>query len=151
MLPARPDFYQSLRERMREWLGGKGKRSRYAEYLMFAPDLFHLLCKLVVDRDVPLEDKARLAAAIVYFVSPLDIVPEVLLGPIAWIDDIALAAYVLNRLLNHVEPRVLLRHWAGDADLLDLIRRILGIVNRAIGERAWTRVVRAVEQTSERR
>jgi len=147
MLPARLDFYQSLRERMRGWLGGKeGKKHRYAEYLMFAPDLFHLLCKLVVDRDVPLEDKARLAAAIVYFVSPLDIVPEILLGPVAWLDDIALAAYVLNRLLNHVEPRVLLRHWAGDTDLLDLIRRILGIINRAIGERTWKRIVRVVER-----
>ena len=41
------DFYQNLRKRIREWLEGKGKGAKYADYLLFAPDLFHLLSTLL--------------------------------------------------------------------------------------------------------
>jgi len=63
------DFYQNLRSRMREWLSTKNRStSTWAEYLMFAPDIFHLLCKLAMDNEVPVKERAKLAAAVAYFV-----------------------------------------------------------------------------------
>ena len=54
------DFYQQLRGEIREWLQTKtGQSSKWSEYLLLAPDLFHLLCKLAVDKDVPAKEKAK--------------------------------------------------------------------------------------------
>ena len=129
------DFYQRLRSRTREWLSSEdGSTNRWGEYLMFAPDLFHLLCKLAMDREVPVKERAKLAAAIAYFVSPFDLIPEALVGFIGFADDIALAAYVLNSLVNRCDPELLRKHWAGEEDVLDLVQRILKVGERVVGK-----------------
>ena len=81
------DFYKKLRIKIRDWLkNDEGKNNKFAEYLMFAPDLFHLLCKLSIDKDVLAVEKAKLVGAIAYFVTPVDLIPEVLSGPLGYVD-----------------------------------------------------------------
>jgi uncharacterized membrane protein YkvA (DUF1232 family) len=124
--PYHKDFYQDLRSKIREWSKSRGKSNRkWSEFLMFAPDLFHLLCKLSIDSEVPAKKKLKLAGAIAYFISPFDLMPEVLMGAIGFTDDVALAAYVLNSMVNGCRPDILKRNWAGDQDILDLIKRIM--------------------------
>jgi len=126
------DFYKNLRSRSREWLRTEnGSTNRWAEYLMFAPDLFHLLCKLAIDSEVPVKERVKLAGAVAYFVSPFDLMPEAFVGFIGFADDIALAAYVLNSLVNKCDADILKRHWAGEQDVLELIRRILRLGDNA--------------------
>jgi len=134
------DFYQALRWRVRDWSQRAGKDSKWSEYVLLAPDLFHLLCKLIIDPDVPTKQKVKLAAAIAYFVSPLDLMPEALMGPTGYVDDVALSAYVLNSLLNSVDAPVLTRNWAGDGDLLEAIRRILKVADEMVGSGLWQRL-----------
>jgi uncharacterized membrane protein YkvA (DUF1232 family) len=141
---ARDDFYRSLRRRIRDWLAGKGKAYRYADMLWVAPDLLHLLCRLVVDRRVPSADKARLAAAIAYFVSVFDFMPEFILGPVGYLDDVALAAFVLHKLIGEGLADVAKEHWAGDGDLLQVLQRILDLSNQAIGSGLWSRLTSIV-------
>lgn len=131
---ATEDYYQKLRRRIRRWLASpKGKGAHWTEYLMFAPDLFHLVVKLAMDPQVALANRMRLAAVVAYFMSPLDLIPEVVVGPLGFLDDIALAAYVLHRLINTSDRALVERHWAGDGDLLQLIQRILADVNAMLG------------------
>ncbi len=135
------DFYQQLRGRIREWLkSDEGRSDKWAEYLLLAPDLFHLMWKLSADPDVPAKDKVKLAGALAYFISPIDLIPEAMLGPIGYVDDIALAALVLNGILNHTSPEVLARHWAGDEDVLVAIRRILAVADEMVGAGVWRKL-----------
>ena len=135
------DYYQKLRQQVRVYAKSKeGKQNKWAEYLMLAPDIFHLLCKLTVDPEVAMMDKAKLAAAIAYFVSPVDLLPEAILGPVGLLDDIALAAYVVNGILNNTDPEVIKRNWAGDDDILDLIRRVLGAADEMVGSGLWRKL-----------
>jgi len=137
------DFYQQLREQIREWLkSDEGRANRWAEYLLSAPDLFHLMWKLSADPDVPAKEKAKLAGALAYFISPIDLIPEGLLGPVGYVDDIALAAYVLNGVVNRTGPEVLARHWAGDEDVLVAIRRILAVADEMVGAGVWRKLKR---------
>ena len=140
------DFYQQMRDSIRIWLKGKGGNFQFAEYLLAAPDLFHLLCKLAIDKDVPAAEKAKLAGAIVYFISPLDLLPEALAGPLGYIDDVAMAAFVLNRLINKTSPEIVTRHWAGDKDILDLIQQILQVADEMIGSGLWAKLRKAVDK-----
>ena len=132
------DFYQNMRHQIREWVGSKaGKGNKFSEYLLFAPDLFHLLCKLTFDDRISTKDKAKFGAATVYFVSPVDLIPEGLIGPIGYLDDVAIAAYVLNQYINKNDETVVREHWAGDEDVLDVIKTILAVADEMIGAGMW--------------
>jgi uncharacterized membrane protein YkvA (DUF1232 family) len=140
-------YYHELRKKFKSWIQtDEGKDHKWSEYLLAAPDLFHLLCKLSIDKDVPVKEKAKLAGVIAYFVSPIDLVPEAIVGPIGYIDDIALAAYVLNQIVNNTEPEIIKRHWAGEGDVLELIQRILGKADEMIGSGLWAKLKNMIKQ-----
>jgi uncharacterized membrane protein YkvA (DUF1232 family) len=136
------DFYKAMRAKIRAWLAGKGKAFAHADLLLVGPDLLHLLCKLSADPRIPLLHKAQVVAAIAYFLSPIDLLPEALLGPVGLIDDIALSAYVLRRMINAGHGAVAEEHWAGDGQLLQVLQRILEFAGRALGSNLWSRLKR---------
>ncbi len=140
------DFYQAMRKRIRAWLEKKGKAFRYADVLLAGPDLLHLLSKLALDKRVPAVEKAKIASAIAYFVSPIDLVPEGVLGPAGLVDDIALAAFVLNGFVNAGYGEIAKEHWAGQEDLLVVIQRVLGVADAALGAGVFRRLKALVEQ-----
>ena len=127
------DFYRELRRRMREWLRKDGSEHKWAEYLMFAPDMFYTLVKLMTDPDVPTSKKVKVGAAIAYFISPIDLVPEGVVGPIGYIDDIILAAYVLDDFINDVDAEVVKRNWPGEDDVLEVIKKLLDAASTLLG------------------
>ncbi len=137
------DFYFELRRKIDEWLNTKvGGTHRWSGYILAAPDLFHLLVKLLLDKDVPETKKLKIAAVIFYFISPIDFLPEAFLGPVGYLDDVAISAYVLNDVINEVDPIIITRNWAGDRDVLALTKTILQNANRMIGSGLWMKLKR---------
>lgn len=135
------DFYRRLRKRIEAWASSGGAReSAWVGYILVAPDLFYLIVKLIGDAEVPAPHKARLVAVAAYFISPIDLIPEALLGPVGYVDDVALAAWTLNLLLNDVDEAVLLRHWAGEQNLLALVREIVRVADQMVGSGLWERL-----------
>lgn len=129
------DFYQQLRDKIAKWFqSDEGKKYKFAEYLMLVPDLFHLICKLAIDSEVLVADKAKLALVIVYFISPLDLIPEAVAGAVGYADDIVLVALALNSIINHTDPEIVKKHWAGDGDVLDVIKNILAVADEMVGK-----------------
>ena len=137
-----PDLYQHMRKRIRAWLEKKGSAYRYADVLLVGPDLLHLLSKLALDRRVSLEDKAKIAGAIAYFASPIDLMPEAFTGPVGYLDDIALAAYVLRAFVGAGHSDIAKEHWAGDQDLLQVLQRVLSVADAALSAGVWQRLKR---------
>ena len=143
MWPVDADYYQQLRAKLKEWARSQdGKANKWTEYLLFAPDLLHLLCKLALDARVPAREKAKLAGAIAYFVSPVDLLPEGILGPAGYLDDVALAAYVLNSIINNTSKEIVQAHWAGEGDVLDVIQHTLQVANEMLGSGLWKKIRR---------
>jgi len=139
------NFYKKLRDKIATWLQGKeGSSNQWAKYIMWAPDLFYLLWKLSGDPDVPKSERLKLLGAIAYFISPIDLIPEGLLGPFGFADDIVLAAFVLNGLLSKTEPEVIERHWMGDDDVLKVIKDIILISDKLVGEKIMRKLKRKV-------
>lgn len=137
------DVYRRLRRRVRRWLDNRaGDESRWAEYLLFLPDLFHLMTRLALDRRVPVAERTKLGAAVAYFVSPLNIMPETLLGPIVLSGDLVLAAYVIGSVMDSAGEDVVRRHWAGDEDILRVIKAILARAEHWMSPPQWQRVRR---------
>ncbi|MCB2208433.1 MAG: DUF1232 domain-containing protein [Bacteroidetes bacterium] len=135
------DFYEKLRTRIVNWLETEtGKKNKWAEYLLLAPDFFYLLIKLATDKEVPSHEKAKLILAIAYFISPLDILPEAFLGPLGYLDDLALSAFVLNGIINQVSPEIVQKYWAGDGDVLLQIKGVLAKADEMIGSGLWKKI-----------
>lgn len=128
------DFYKKLRKRIMAWADSReGQTHRWANILLTAPDFFHLLIRLAAEPEVPASEKGKLAIAIAYFISPIDLMPELMIGTAGFLDDIVLSAYVLNSLVNRCDPAILKRHWAGDEDVLVLIQYVLDRADRIVG------------------
>jgi uncharacterized membrane protein YkvA (DUF1232 family) len=138
------DYYRKLRKKFETWIEGKGGSHKWAKYLIWAPDLFYLLLKLSTDDEVAPKEKAKLIVALTYFITPIDLIPEGFLGPVGYVDDIALAAYVLNSILSNTNEEVVRKHWAGEEDVLDVIRQILSVANQMVGSGLWKKLKRLV-------
>lgn len=135
------DFYGKLRLRIVNWLQSEsGQKNKWADYLLLAPDFFYLLIKLATDDDVPKNEKAKLILAIAYFISPIDLMPEAFLGPLGFLDDLALTAYVLNGIINNISPEIVQKYWVGDGDVLDQIKMVLAKADQMIGSGLWKKI-----------
>ncbi len=134
-------FYLKLRKKTTVWLEENSETAyKWKEFIFIVPDIFYLLTKLVRDPDVPSSKKIKLVSVIAYFISPIDLLPEAILGPVGYLDDVALAAYVLNDILNSIDPQIVKRNWVGEVDILYLVKNILANVDNMIGKGVWNKL-----------
>ncbi len=96
------------------------------EYALFAPRFVKLIGRLLRDGRVPARQKAILVLLVAYLASPIDVIPDFLPG-IGQIDDLVIAAFALDQMLNRVPEECVREHWDGDEDLLQVVREILDI------------------------
>lgn len=115
-------WYDRLRARAVKPRPGAPSGPRDA--LLLLPDAAVLLARLVKDPQVSLVDKLVAGAALAYVLSPVDLLPEALLGPLGLADDVAVVGIALSRLLNRVHPDLLRYHWSGQEDVVEAIRRL---------------------------
>jgi uncharacterized membrane protein YkvA (DUF1232 family) len=101
----------------------KHERGVLREAATLVPNFLKLLYRLFIDSRAPLAEKALLAGTIIYVVSPLDLIPD-LMPFIGQIDDLYLVALVVLRLLSRTNEQVLREHWDGGGDLAALVGRV---------------------------
>lgn len=116
-------------------------KNRLKNALMFLPNMVKMLGKMMVDKRVPITEKALLLGAIVYVISPLDFIPDIF-PFIGQVDDLYLVALVLLRLLNHTDEQVVRDNWDGGGDIVSLAKTIAGLAPRLLPQRI-TRILSA--------
>jgi uncharacterized membrane protein YkvA (DUF1232 family) len=104
----------------------KRARGFLRNVVLLIPNFLKLLYRLFKDSRVPKAEKAMLLGAIVYVISPLDLLPDVM-PFVGQVDDLYLASLTLLRLLNRAPDEAIYEHWDGGGDL----PRILNGVVRA--------------------
>jgi len=117
-------FYDRMRAIVAE--PRPGERSGMRDLVLLLPDLTVLLFRLMRDERVPVGAKAIGMLGIGYVLSPVDLVPEFLFGPIGLLDDLFVVGAALSRILNYVHPDIVRSHWSGQGDALDAIQRATG-------------------------
>jgi len=130
------DFYKKIRTEISDWIAANISEKKYlSDFLLLVPDVFYLLMKLSLDKEFPVNKKLKLAALIAYFISPIDLMPELILGPIGFLDDLVASAYVLNEIINDENTQLVKKHWAGDKDILYVIKNIIANADHLVGEK----------------
>lgn len=102
----------------------KEARNILRDAVMLIPNFLKLLYRLFRDSRVPLAEKAFLTGAIVYVISPLDLIPDVL-PFIGQVDDLYLVALTMLRLLGRAPVAALEEHWEGPGDIAGVVNMIL--------------------------
>lgn len=108
---------------------------------MFLPNMAKLLARLLKDACVPTAEKALFIAAIVYVISPLDLIPDVF-PFIGQVDDLYMVALVLLRLINRTDVEVVREHWSGGGDIAALADSIANLAPKFLPKRI-SRVLRS--------
>ncbi len=134
MTDAHHDFYHKLREKIAGKPLNSPALSKIREFLLLAPDLFYLLIQLLRAPEIEIIDKGKILAAVTYFISPIDLLPEAFLGLAGYADDIVVAAMILNPIIRKY-PDVVEREWAGGGDVLSVVRTILSKADELVGQK----------------
>ncbi|HLT95342.1 MAG TPA: YkvA family protein [Acidimicrobiia bacterium] len=107
--------------------GGLQLRGMVKDLALLLPNFLKLLGRLLRDPRVPRRSKLLIGAVLAYLASPVDLIPDFV--PVAgFADDILLTAYAVNHLIDRAGEEVVLDHWDGPADMLEMVRSVLGSV-----------------------
>lgn len=101
-------------------------KGRMRNFLMFLPNMVMLLGRLLKDARVPTAEKALFLGAIIYVISPIDLIPDIF-PFIGQVDDIYVVALTLLRLVNRTDETVVREHWSGGGDIVSLSDSIASI------------------------
>ena len=72
------------------------------------------------------------------------LIPGLIFGPVGAVDDVILAAYVLDSIISNSSPEIVERHWAGEGDVLALIKGVLEAANRLVGSGLFERLLKGI-------
>ncbi|MDH3492380.1 MAG: YkvA family protein [Acidobacteriota bacterium] len=112
----------------------KAAKGRMKNFMMFLPNMVRLCGGLLMDARVPVTEKALFAAAIVYAISPLDLIPDIF-PFIGQIDDLYLISLTLLRLLNYTDEEIVREHWKGGGDIIPLASSIANLAPKILPQR----------------
>jgi len=93
------------------------------EAALLLPNLLKLLTRLMRDPRVPIRSKVFIAAVVAYIVSPIDLIPDFVVG-LGRLDDIVLTSLAVDHLMKGSDEAIVLEHWDGTIDALDLVRSV---------------------------
>lgn len=103
------------------------------------PDIARLIGRLVIDPRLPRSAKVALVAAAVYLASPIDLLPDVV-PFVGYLDDVALAAIVLDGIFNYVDRALVVRYWPGSPAALDKLAHAAHLLARWVPARIKARI-----------
>jgi uncharacterized membrane protein YkvA (DUF1232 family) len=141
-------FYDRMRSQV---LDAADRRSHkmgkpVVEALLLVPDVFVLLVRLMLDKQVPADARALIGGAIAYFVFPLDLFPEAAVGGVGYLDDLVLASAVLSQALGgELEPYAK-KYWNGEQELRQVLHDISQSASALLGRDLYGRLRRALSK-----
>jgi len=94
---------------------------KYKDYIFILPDIVSLIYRLVKDKRVPIKTKLIMSVAIAYITIPTDLIPNKI-PFIGVIDDIGVAFFALNKVLEDVPLSVIVENWQGENNLLLVLK-----------------------------
>lgn len=127
-------YYRQLQLRVTTWLESEeAKAHPCAELYPHLPELFLLLAQVGLDPRIEDRERGGILSALKYIVAPFDLIPEGILGPAGYCEDLVLAALVVERLSTRLDEELLRQYWHGREDIRAVARTILETATTMVG------------------
>lgn len=139
-------FYDRMRDQV---LVAAERRSQklgkpVVEALLLVPDVFVLLVRLMLDKEVPADARALIGGALAYFILPFDLFPEAAVGGVGYLDDLVLASAVLTQALGgELEPYAK-KYWNGEQELRETLHDVTTSASALLGRDLYGRLRKAL-------
>lgn len=101
------------------------------EAVLALPNLVKLVYRLVRDPRVPRKSKMILGGILGYIAVPIDVIPD-FVPVIGQSDDVLLLAYGIRHIIEVSGPEIVLEHWDGSQDVLELVGSITGFAAKLL-------------------
>jgi uncharacterized membrane protein YkvA (DUF1232 family) len=101
------------------------------EAALALPNLVKLVYRLMRDPRIPRKSKIILGAILGYLVVPIDLVPD-FIPMVGQADDLLLLAYAIRHIIEVAGTEIVLEHWDGSQDLLELVESITGFASNLL-------------------
>jgi uncharacterized membrane protein YkvA (DUF1232 family) len=109
--------------------GGRVELRRIAaEAASTIPNMAKLLLRLLRDPRVPRRTKLVVGAAVAYIASPIDLIPD-FIPVVGLADDLLVLTFAVHHMVEVAGEDVVLEHWDGSRDLLELVRSVLDVAS----------------------
>jgi uncharacterized membrane protein YkvA (DUF1232 family) len=113
-----------------------GYNGKHSDIISKAPAFFRMMTSLMDDPGLTGQLSPLVIAAIAYFILPEDVIPEEKFGPLGFIDDIFLCAFVADRVRKATGSEdILNRNWDDQTPVVPLIEQILDGELELIGDK----------------
>lgn len=103
----------------------RSRQELAVEAILLLPNTVKLLVRLMSDRRVSMRRKAFIGAVLLYIISPVDLIPDFVIG-IGRLDDVILVSLAIDHLMSGADEEIVREHWDGTEDGLDLVRSAFG-------------------------
>lgn len=124
------DGYSKVRNKILEKV--PDKYENVVKYVMLVPDVTALLWRLFKDKRVKIKVKMMAAGVVAYLANPIDILPD-FIPLIGKIDDVAIAFFGLNAIINEVPEEIILENWQGDEDIILITKEAVSYISNIVG------------------
>lgn len=94
----------------------------FMEAIEFIPNLSLFAINLILDQRVPIGEKIKIGLLTAFLISPADILLMELIGPLAFMDDIVVVAYLIFTiagLIGKLDEEVVYDNWVGKKEQVD--------------------------------
>jgi uncharacterized membrane protein YkvA (DUF1232 family) len=106
------------------------------------PDIVRTIGGLAGDPVLPTAAKLALAAAVLYLVSPVDLIPD-FIPVLGHLDDVFVAAILVDGMLNFVNRGLVLKYWPGSPESLERVARAARVLAAWVPRRLKLRIFSA--------
>lgn len=148
VLDEHQDFYDKLRENVRRLVAAKAPKWAQAlvPWVLAVPDFFAMMVRLARDQRVSPLAKVIAGAVIAYFISPIDLIPDII-PFVGQIDDVAVALFAIEQISQRVPVELIEEAWPGDERVADLVKEGTQLFRRVLPERMLSALLRVVKRT----
>lgn len=142
------DGYYKFRKKMKGSV--PEKYDKLMEYTMLVPDITALLYRLFRDKRVSMKVKMKVGGVVAYLASPIDIIPD-FIPFIGRVDDVAVAFFGLNSIINDVPENIILENWQGEKDIIKLIREGVSYISKAVGSENVSKLIGFIKKIGKKK
>ncbi|HSN58945.1 MAG TPA: DUF1232 domain-containing protein, partial [Clostridiaceae bacterium] len=142
------DKYTATRDKMVENV--PDKYQKVFEYALMVPDIISLMYRLFKDKRVKLDVKIKVAGILAYLASPIDIMPD-FIPMVGKVDDVAIAFFGLNSIINEIPEEIILQNWQGKENLIVTVREAVNYISVAVGGENVSKLLHAMGKVLKRK
>lgn len=118
------------------------------EVIWLLPDFFVMFCRMLASDEISEKLKVRLVLTILYIICPIDFIPEGMVGPVGYLDDMLITIEVISNAIKEeaINEALMSQLWPGRLGTLRELDKYYAIIKEVLGEELERNIISRFEK-----